>query len=132
MNQITSFSDASNVYGSDLCEMRELRLFHGGQLNSTRYLDIFFFFKLPFFIFNYKIYFSQINLKNYNLKVQKCFAIIIKTIFLFRTFHGGKDLLPHTIENAECKSESGRCFEAGDARNSEQPVLAAIHTLFLR
>ena len=84
MNQITSFSDASNVYGSDLCEMRELRTFFGGKLNSTK------------------------------------------------TFHGGKDLLPHTIENAECKSESGRCFEAGDARNSEQPVLAAIHTLFLR
>ena len=38
MNQITSFSDASNVYGSDLCEMRELRVFHGGKLNSTRYI----------------------------------------------------------------------------------------------
>ena len=36
MNQITSFSDASNVYGSDLCEMRELREFVGGRLNSTR------------------------------------------------------------------------------------------------
>lgn len=84
MNQITSFSDASNVYGSDLCEMRELRTFFGGQLNATK------------------------------------------------TFHGGKDLLPHTIENAECKAESGRCFEAGDARNSEQPVLTAIHTIFMR
>jgi peroxidase len=84
MNQITSFADASNVYGSDLCEMRELRDFVGGRLNSTK------------------------------------------------TFHGGKDLLPQTAENAECKSESGRCFEAGDARNSEQPVLAAIHTLFMR
>ena len=36
MNQITSFADASNVYGSDVCEMRELRRFHGGLLNSTR------------------------------------------------------------------------------------------------
>jgi hypothetical protein len=32
----------------------------------------------------------------------------------------------------ECKSPSGICFEAGDARNSEQPMLAAIHTLFMR
>ena len=58
MNQITSFSDASNVYGSDLCEMRELRVFHGGKLNSTRYLNISFRKKLPFFIFSYKMYFS--------------------------------------------------------------------------
>ena len=49
-----------------------------------------------------------------------------------KTFHGGKDLLPQTTENAECKSPSGYCFEAGDARSSEQPVLAAIHTLFMR
>lgn len=49
-----------------------------------------------------------------------------------RQFHGGKALLPVTTENAECKAKSGFCFEAGDARNSEQPVLAAIHTIFLR
>ena len=84
MNQITYFADSSNVYGSDLCEMRELREFVGGHLNSTR------------------------------------------------TFHGGLDLLPQTDENAECKSASGLCFEAGDARNSEQPVLAALHTIFMR
>ena len=83
MNQITSFADASNVYGSDVCEMRELREFFGGRLNTTR------------------------------LRI-------------------GKDLLPQTAENSECKSESGLCFEAGDARNSEQPVLTAIHTLFMR
>ena len=83
MNQITSFADASNVYGSDVCEMKELRLFHGGLLNSTR-------------------------------------------------LRRGKDLLPQTGENKECKSGSGLCFEAGDARSSEQPVLAAIHTIFMR
>ena len=49
-----------------------------------------------------------------------------------RQFHGGRDLLPLTTENAECKAKSGFCFEAGDARNSEQPVLTAIHTLFMR
>ena len=83
MNQITSFFDASNVYGSDVCEMKELRLFHGGLLNSTR-------------------------------------------------LRRGKDLLPQTGENKECKSGTGLCFEAGDARSSEQPVLAAIHTIFMR
>jgi peroxidase len=76
--------DASNVYGSDLCEMRELRENIGGRLNSTK------------------------------------------------SFHGGKDLLPQTAENAECKTPTGICFEAGDARSSEQAVLAAIHTLFMR
>jgi peroxidase len=49
-----------------------------------------------------------------------------------RQFHGGKDLLPLTTENQECKAKSGFCFEAGDARNSEQPVLAALHTLWMR
>ena len=83
MNQITSFADASNVYGSDICEMRELRTFFGGRLNSTR-------------------------------------------------LRRGKDLLPQTAENSECKSETGLCFEAGDARNSEQPVLTALHTQFMR
>ena len=83
MNQITSFADASNVYGSDVCEMRELRTFSGGRLNATR-------------------------------------------------LRRGKDLLPQTAENSECKSESGLCFEAGDARNSEQPVLTALHTQFMR
>jgi hypothetical protein len=83
MNQITSFADASNVYGSDVCEMRELRTFAGGRLNATR-------------------------------------------------LRRGKDLLPQTAENAECKAGSGLCFEAGDARSSEQPMLAAIHTIFMR
>ena len=83
MNQITSFFDASNVYGSDVCEQKELRLFQGGLLNSTR-------------------------------------------------LRRGKDLLPQTAENKECKAGSGLCFEAGDARNSEQPVLSAIHTIMMR
>jgi hypothetical protein len=36
LTQITSFVDASNVYGSDLCEMRELRENIGGRLNGTK------------------------------------------------------------------------------------------------
>jgi hypothetical protein len=44
----------------------------------------------------------------------------------------GKALLPQTAENQECKSPSGLCFEAGDARSSEQPVLTAVHTMWMR
>ncbi|ODN04056.1 Peroxidasin [Orchesella cincta] len=43
-----------------------------------------------------------------------------------------KDLLPQTPDHPECKAKSGLCFEAGDLRSSEQPALAAIHTMWLR
>ena len=47
--------------------------------------------------------------------------------------HGrGKHLLPKTKDNLECKAESGFCFKGGDSRASEQPALAATHTIFLR
>ena len=44
----------------------------------------------------------------------------------------GKHLLPKTGQNNECKAASGFCFKGGDARASEQPALAALHTIFLR
>ncbi|KAF2367927.1 hypothetical protein FHG87_001306 [Trinorchestia longiramus] len=44
----------------------------------------------------------------------------------------GKPLLPINPENHECKAPSGKCFTGGDTRASEQPALAALHTLFLR
>jgi len=44
----------------------------------------------------------------------------------------GKHLLPMTTKNRECKAHSGFCFYGGDARVSEQPGLAAMHTIFLR
>ena len=44
----------------------------------------------------------------------------------------GKHLLPKTHDNHECKAKSGFCFKGGDARTSEQPALAAMHTIFLR
>jgi hypothetical protein len=44
----------------------------------------------------------------------------------------GKELMPTTHSHAECKAESGKCFKAGDMRASEQPGLAALHTIFLR
>ena len=47
--------------------------------------------------------------------------------------HGrGKHLLPMTTKNEECKAHSGFCFYGGDSRVSEQPGLAAMHTIFLR
>eukprot|EP00095_Tigriopus_kingsejongensis_P003939 maker-scaffold473_size162088-snap-gene-0.25 protein:Tk03939 transcript:maker-scaffold473_size162088-snap-gene-0.25-mRNA-1 annotation:"hypothetical protein DAPPUDRAFT_42141" len=44
----------------------------------------------------------------------------------------GKHLLPKTDKNHECKAASGFCFYGGDSRVSEQPGLAAMHTIFLR
>ena len=44
----------------------------------------------------------------------------------------GKHLLPKTTKNKECKAASGYCFYGGDSRASEQPGLAAMHTIFLR
>lgn len=40
--------------------------------------------------------------------------------------------MPTTKHSDECKAESGHCFVAGDNRASEQPALAAMHTIFLR
>ncbi|XP_055950747.1 uncharacterized protein LOC129984809 isoform X3 [Argiope bruennichi] len=37
MDQLTSYIDASNMYGSDTCEARMLRSNHGGRLNSTKH-----------------------------------------------------------------------------------------------
>ncbi|XP_063866938.1 heme peroxidase 2-like [Scylla paramamosain] len=44
----------------------------------------------------------------------------------------GKDLLPTENENHECQAPSGRCFTGGDTWASEQPGLAALHTLMMR
>ncbi|XP_059471181.1 uncharacterized protein LOC132194111 [Neocloeon triangulifer] len=44
----------------------------------------------------------------------------------------GKSLMPQITTHPECRSQSGKCFNAGDARSSEQPGLAAIHTVFMR
>jgi len=47
--------------------------------------------------------------------------------------HGrGKNLMPTSKASEECKAESGHCFVAGDNRASEQPALAAMHTIYLR
>lgn len=46
--------------------------------------------------------------------------------------HLGKPLMPQINTHPECKAASKVCFRGGDARASEQPGLAAIHTAFLR
>ena len=43
-----------------------------------------------------------------------------------------KPLMPQTRSNGDCVAPSGKCFFAGEERNSEQPALACIHTLFVR
>lgn len=35
MSQVTAYLDSSFIYGSDTCEMKELRLFSGGKMNVT-------------------------------------------------------------------------------------------------
>jgi hypothetical protein len=44
----------------------------------------------------------------------------------------GKPLLPQTTKIADCETPSKVCFLGGDTRPSEQPGLAAIHTMFMR
>nr|XP_045625957.1 uncharacterized protein LOC123775117 isoform X1 [Procambarus clarkii] len=44
----------------------------------------------------------------------------------------GKPLLPTESDNHECQAPSGKCFIGGDTRASEQPGLAALHTLLMR
>ena len=43
----------------------------------------------------------------------------------------GRELLPNADERGDCQGQSS-CFKAGDGRNSEQPNLAIMHTLFMR
>ena len=45
---------------------------------------------------------------------------------------GAKVLMPQVTQMKECRSPSGYCFYAGDSRASEQPALAAVHTVYLR
>jgi len=45
---------------------------------------------------------------------------------------GAKPLLPEIIAHPECREESKVCFQAGDARASEQPGLGSLHTVFMR
>ncbi|KAL1122797.1 hypothetical protein AAG570_003123 [Ranatra chinensis] len=48
------------------------------------------------------------------------------------TRYKGKQLLPQTSSNLECRAPSGLCFNAGDDRASEQPSLGSLHTVWLR
>lgn len=74
---------------------------------------------------------SQIYGENY------CKAMSLRTTggMLNATFNptrGFKVLMPQVTHMKECRSPSGYCFYAGDTRASEQPALAAVHTIYLR
>ena len=60
------------------------------------------------------------------------FRVMGKLNFTRHPVRGMKDLLPQTASHPECKAPSGFCFVSGDLRASEQPALAALHTVFLR
>jgi len=86
LNVLTAFVDSSNVYGSNECKNRDLRLFVGGRLKVIQHP------MSPMF----------------------------------------KPLMPRTTVNQECTSPTGKCFFAGEERNSEQPGLTSLHTLLMR
>ncbi|KAF8790333.1 uncharacterized protein LOC129959954 isoform X2 [Argiope bruennichi] len=67
----------------------------------------------------------------------RCEARMLRTFIggklnVTRHPQGAKDLLPQTSNHKDCVAPSGLCFEAGDSRASEQPALAAMHTIFMR
>ncbi|XP_071043918.1 uncharacterized protein [Parasteatoda tepidariorum] len=67
----------------------------------------------------------------------RCEARMLRTFIggklnVTRHPQGAKDLLPQTSNHKDCVAPSGHCFEAGDSRASEQPALAAMHTIFMR
>lgn len=104
LNALTSFIDASEVYGSDNCEAKSLRTLQGGRLNSTAYFKT------------------------------KPVPTLDGTLGPNPPSGASppKEILPITMANPECVTPGGFCFHAGDQRASEQPGLTAIHTMLMR
>lgn len=112
--QVTAFVDASNVYGSTLCEMRRLRAFVGGRLNVTKNTA------------GGKPLLPQVGALNERSSSETCILTLYEGQFM-----SGMSLF-QTATHKECRAPSRLCFTAGDNRASEQPGLATMHTLFVR
>ncbi len=108
MNLLTSFIDATQVYGPNAGRSRELRSFVGGiEADDERSK------------------FNQIALTN-KLTLPKGQLKISEGISVRPTLPQGPD--------ASCRGTDSRvrCFAAGDGRVNENNALVAIHTLFMR
>ena len=70
---------------------------------------------------------------HYNLAFSKNLKIVSQRSYLI---DGPVRPLPSNLQHQDdccfVEAESGKCFKAGDMRASEQPALAAVHTIYLR
>ncbi|KAG1649572.1 Peroxidasin [Nymphon striatum] len=111
MNQITSYIDASSVYGSDKCDGNKLRSFARGKLNVTR----------PRFQGRKPL--LPLTGANHECKSPSglCFDAGKSSLLIFCFCCCLKSLYIHRY-----------CMSTGDIRASEQPGLASLHTIFMR
>ena len=103
INQITSYIDASNIYGSTAEEQHGLRLMKKGDTEILRvHLKLFLTGKLRY---------TDLHIRKPLLPA----------------------LSPElAVEECRTRTANLHCFQAGDDRVNEQPGLATLHTLWLR
>ena len=108
---MTAFVDGSHTYGSDVCEMRKLRAFVGGRMNSTRH-----------------------PIRGKELLPQTGEHLECKSPSGV-CFTGGKQKqkdVRNCVKYPWFSPPLFLFFIPGDTRASEQPSLTAIHTIFMR
>ena len=105
INQITSYIDASNIYGSTAKEQHGLRLIKKGESDPIRQL-LHILQLLPG-----KLRYTDLHIRKPLLPA-----------------------LSPDLAAEECRTRTANlhCFQAGDDRVNEQPGLASLHTLWLR